>query len=200
MRLAGLFTVSAALIFSGAALAQDWVEFTSREDKFFINFPAPPAVEDYDYHAEDDQLPRDQYPVTARRYTAYRGDSRYSLIAVDYSQVLHVTTLKGATAWAAQLYRRMGQVTYDMYAHLDRIDGHQLQITKPDGRRLFVGIHFHYQGRKLYIMESEVPAGTPPPAAFQVSLQVLDDEGNPIRYNVDDDGNLHLPQRGGGGQ
>jgi hypothetical protein len=38
-----------------------------------------------------------------------------------------------------------------------------------------------------------------PPALFQVSAQFLDANGNPIRYNIDFDGQ-RLPQgRGGGG-
>ena len=114
---------------------------------------------------------------------------------VNYSNIDHSTTLKSALPYAILKYRQMGEVTYDMYAHIDRVDGHQLQITRPDGRRLFVALHFHYPDRRLYILEAEVPPGETPPALFQVSLQFLDQEGSSIRYQIDDAGNATRQQR-----
>ena len=39
-----------------------------------------------------------------------------------------------------------------------------------------------------YILEATVPPGMPLPMLFQVSLQILDNDGNRVRYNIDADG------------
>lgn len=184
----------------GAALAQSWIEYVSSEDHFLINFPGEPTVRDIGYEegrAELETMTNRELPtITARLYSAERDDSRYALTVVNYSNIDHPTTLKSALPYAILKYRQMGEVTYDMYAHIDRVDGHQLQITRPDGRRLFVALHFHYPDRRLYILEAEVPADETPPALFQVSLQFLDQEGNSIRYQIDDAGNATRTRRG----
>jgi hypothetical protein len=38
-------------------------------------------------------------------------------------------------------------------------------------------------------LEAEVPANAPPPQHFVAALQVLDEEGNAIRYQIDENGN-----------
>jgi len=199
MRRIGFILAVVALVSPGAALAQSWAEYVSSEDHFLINFPGEPTVRDIGYeegHAELETMTNRQLPIiTARLYSAERGDSRYVLTVVNYSNIDHPTTLKSALPYAILKYRQMGEVTYDMYAHIDRVDGHQLQITRPDGRRLFVALHFHYPDRRLYILEAEVPPGETPPALFQVSLQFLDQEGNSIRYQIDDAGNATRQQR-----
>ena len=96
--------------------------------------------------------------------------------------------MRGSIAYAAWNFRkRGGEVTYDAYAQVDRIEGHQLQITNADQSRTFVAIHLH--ARRLYILEATVPPGSPPPVDFQISLYILDEEGKRIRYNLDHDGN-----------
>ena len=61
------------------------------------------------------------------------------------------------------------------------IPGHSLQVTEPDGRRLYAQIVRHEQ--RLYILEVSVPAGATPPIQFQLSLQILDENGDRIRYS-----------------
>ncbi len=78
-------------------------------------------------------------------------------------------------------------MTYDAYAQVDRIEGHQLHITNRDKSLTFVGIYLH--ARRLYILEATVPPGSPGAAHFQQSLSILDEEGNRIRYELDADGN-----------
>ena len=199
MRRIGFILAVVALVSPGAALAQSWAEYVSSEDHFLINFPGEPTVRDIGYeegHAQlESMTQRDLPTITARLYSVERGDSYYALTVVNYSNIDHPTTLKSALPYAILKYRQMGEVTYDMYAHISRVDGHQLQITRPDGRRLFVALHFHYPDRRLYILEAEVPPGETPPALFQVSLQFLDQEGNSIRYQIDDAGNATRQQR-----
>ena len=59
--------------------------------------------------------------------------------------------------------------------------------TNADKSRTFVAIHLH--ARRLYILEATVPPNSVPPALFQQSLRILDENGTQIRYNLDADGN-----------
>jgi hypothetical protein len=190
MRRIGLISLFLSLLLASPAMAQGWGEYVNREEHFLTNFPGEPAVEDYDYDYEKGQLPAlVSGQITAKRFQAFDGDSRYAIIVVNYQQIDHITTLKGAIGHAASLYRKMGPATYDSYAHLERLDGHQLQLALPNGRQMYVGIYFHYPDRRLYLLEAEVPANAPPPQHFAAALQILDDEGEPIRYQIDENGN-----------
>jgi hypothetical protein len=186
----GLISLLVGLMFVNPAFAQGWGEYVNMEERFLTNFPGEPTVEDYDYDYEKGQMPSlVSGQITAKRFQAFDGDSRYAIIAVNYQKIGHTTTLKGAVGHAASLYRKLGPATYDTYAHLERLDGHQLQLTVQDGRQMYVGIYFHYPDRRLYILEAEVPANAPPPQHFVAALQILDEEGNAIRYQIDEDGN-----------
>ncbi len=174
--LAGPMVALLVMLWPGAALAQGWIRFADEEAFFAVNFPGEPMVEDIAWLSDDD------IDLPARQYTAARGDSLFKLIVVDYSDA-RITTMRGSIAHAATQFRQRGEVTYDAYAQIDRIEGHQLQIIEPNGRRLFVAIHLH-EGR-LYTLEASAPARAPPPGHFQQSLEILDDEGNRIRYTAD---------------
>ena len=189
MRRVELISVLVGLMFSAPAFAQGWMEYVNMEEHFLTNFPGEPTVEDYDYDYETGQAQQFVAPITAKRFQALDGESRYAIIVVNYQQIDHTTTLRGAVSHAASLYRKMGDATYDTYAHLERLDGLQLQLTLPDARQMYVGIYFHYPDRRLYILEAEVPAKAPPPQHFAAALQILDEEGNPIRYQIDENGN-----------
>ena len=194
MRFAGLISLFAGLMLASPSLAQGWGEYVNMEEHFLTNFPGEPTVENYDYDYEKGQLPElVSGEIAAKRFQAFDGDSRYAIIVVNYQQIDHITTLKGTVAHAASLYRAMGETTYDAYGHLERLDGHVLQLTLPSGRQMHAGIYFHYRDRRLYILEAEVPANAPPPLHFTAALQILDDEGNPIRYVIDENGNASLP-------
>ena len=74
MRFTPLVAAILTLTLSGSALAQEWVEFTSREDRFTGNFPSQPKVTQTIYESQyGAHLP-------ARVYSAEQGPSRYSLI------------------------------------------------------------------------------------------------------------------------
>jgi hypothetical protein len=194
MRLARLVPAALVLFVGSVALAQDWVDFVSREDHFSINFPSQPTVEAFMYTDEDGAL------LPARRYTATPGVGRFMVTVVDFRKVESVTIHRGAIAFAAHTIRRRegGEITYDGYAQIDRIEGHQLQITKADRSRYFAGIHYH--DKRLFIIEAWVPPGAPPPAAFQVAMSILDDDGKVIRYNLNYDGSRTRVQRNAQGQ
>jgi len=193
-------TLAVLLTFSGHSRAQGWVEYINRDDSFIVNFPGTPEVRETTHRSAFDAI----FP--ARVYTVERDTGVYSITVVDYreSERIHsertdrteanssssvwVTDVRASVAHAAQGFRtRGGEVTYDAWADIDKIEGHQLQITNPDESRSFIGIHLH--ASRLYILEATVPPGAPPPGLFQQSLGILDEEGRRIRYLIDAEGN-----------
>jgi hypothetical protein len=86
MRLRLLTTAAAVLLISTQAFAQEWVEYTNRQDRFTVNLPAQPTVREFTYTSWlDAKLP-------ARVYTVERGAERYSVTFVDYTQAQRVHT------------------------------------------------------------------------------------------------------------
>ena len=179
MRVFGLIPSLAILFCAASASAQGWIEYVNTDDLFAVNFPGEPRVEEFIYVSEF------KSPLPSRRYIAEDGVGRYQMTVID----MHTTVrpegrqgveLRGSMAYAATELRRTGEVTYDAYGEIQVIPGHQLQITLPDGRRNFVQIHYH--DHRLYIAEAIVPGNMPPPAHFQASVSIVNEEGLPIRY------------------
>ena len=194
-----LLTVMLLLI-SGQSFPQGWLEYINQQDFFIVNFPGQPEVRETTHQSTFGTT----FP--ARVYTVRDGSRTYSITVVDYteSERLHsertdrteanssssvwVTDVRASVAHTAQGFRtRGGEVTYDAWADIDKIEGHQLQITNRDQSRSFVAIHLH--ASRLYILEATVPPGAPPPGLFQQSLGILDEDGNRIRYQIDAEGN-----------
>jgi len=190
LHLIRLIPAALVLLLGPGVFAQDWVDFVSREDHFSINFPSQPTVEAFMYTDEHGD------PLPAHRYASTPGVGRYTVTVVDFRKVESVTIHRGAIAFAAHTIRKRegGEITFDAYAQIDRIEGHQLQITKADKSRYFAGIHYH--DKRLFIIEAWVPPGAPPPAAFQVAMSILDDNGNVVRYNLNYDGSRTRVARG----
>jgi hypothetical protein len=181
MRLIGI-TAAAFLLTSAPIAAQEWIEFRDQAERFGVTLPAKPTVRETTYTSwRNATLP-------ARVYLVEDGGGRYSVTVVDYARVSDVTDVRGAVAFAAwNIRKRGGQITYDAFAQVDRIDGHELYVTNADGSRTFAGIFIH--ARRLYILEATTPAGTAPPLLFQQSLHIFDEKGERVRYELDHDGN-----------
>ena len=81
MRLTPLMSLGLVVSLSGPTFAQEWVEFSSREDRFTCNFPIQPKVTETSFKS---QFGAD---LPARVYSADSGRSRYSLTVVDYRQI-----------------------------------------------------------------------------------------------------------------
>ena len=90
--------------------------------------------------------------------------------------------MRGAIVYASwQFMKRDAKATHYMWNLVDRVEGHQLQLTNnADRSRTFASIYMHEN--KLYIMEGTVPAGYPEPGFFQQSLGWLDESGIRVRY------------------
>ena len=198
--------IAAALLLavSAPALAQEWTEFVSKEDRFTANFPGTPTITEITYKS---QFGAD---LPARVYSATLGPSRYSLTVVDYRPIEQILGEKakscpagaetcrgglGSTgpgySWADkagaliyatwQFMQRDAKVTEYIWNNIDQVVGHMLHLTNnADKSRTYVGIYMHED--KLFISEGTVPAGYPAPGLFQQSLGWLDENGKGIRY------------------
>ena len=130
----------------------------------------------------------------ANIYTYENGPTHYSLTVVDYTDAKRIHSERsnitsaddGSLYWAvdvlasiayaaSNIRKRGGEVTYDAWHYIQRVEGHQLQITNADQSRTYAGIYLHES--RLYIAEATVPKTAPPPTFFQQSLTLLDDEG-----------------------
>jgi hypothetical protein len=184
MRLARFIPALLVLFLGVPVLAQTggWIEYTDKQEMFTINFPGQPKIDTFTYTSEYG------IPLPAKRYICTTADgSKYMLTVIDYTgKDVQVTDVLGSYAYAAHLLRERelaGKVTFDAFAQIDRIPGHQLQITRPDKWRIYWAAHL--EASRLYVLEADVPPGAPPAAGYQASISILDKEGNHVRYNID---------------
>ncbi len=190
-----------ALLMSGSAFAQGftWTDYLSREDYFSVSFPGEPVIEEMTYSTE--------YRITlpARVYLYEDGAYRFSVTVVDYSDALEIhlarnehcfasggdgdlcqddgpEEMRGAIVYASWNIMNRDGVKVDHYAYYnsDRVEGHAIRLTNEDRSRTSAVVHMHEN--RLYILESTVPRGAPAPGAFQISLQFLDSNFEPVRY------------------
>jgi hypothetical protein len=182
MRLIPVAAAAVVVSLSVPAHAQEWLEYLDRTDRFGVNLPGKPAVRQTTYK------PQRGKDVPARVHSVQDGRGRYSVTVVNLDAIVQPSDVKGSIAWEAwNIRKRGGQITYDAYAQVDRIEGHHLHITNPDKTMTYAAIHLH--GRRLYILEATVPPNTPGAFHFQQSLSILDEKGQVIRYTLDNDGN-----------
>jgi hypothetical protein len=215
MRVMRLIPAALILIFLSADVsAQEWIDFTSREDRFTVNMPGQPKVETIEWPSEYGLV----FP--GRVYRAMRGAERYSITVIDYNDAEkryaakpHPPSFRQAEYWmmdiqgsiqyaATKLYRfKPGvKVTHDAWHYIDLVEGHQLNLTNPDTTRTFVAIYLHEN--RLYILDGTVPANGPEPGLFTQSLSFLDAEGKRVRYDQIYSNKLPpetMGGRGGGG-
>lgn len=204
MRLLNFLALIPLALPCGQSLAQGWIQYANLQDRFAVNFPAEPEITETTYLSEYRGI------MPARVYTSNRGENLYSVTVVDYTETERLLAeraertgerlrgddvpgdILGSIDYAAwNIRKRGGEVTYDSWAHYDRIPGHLLQITNADASRTFAGVFLH--ARRLYILEATVPPGSPPPGLFQQSLNILDEQGRRVRYSfeIDEQGEIH---------
>jgi hypothetical protein len=194
MRRLAIVAVCGLALAGISAFAQEWATYTNRIDRFEVNFPGQPNVEEITWPSEYGAV----FP--GRVYAVAQNGSRYSIMVIDYTDAerIHATRtnrteadslpiywqvdVQASIAYAATKFRqRPGvKVTYDAFHYIDLVSGHQLQITNPDQSRTFAGIYLHES--RLYILEATVPARAPQPGLFQQSLSFLDAAGKKVRY------------------
>ena len=194
----------AVLLVLGPSMAHGWIKYVDEAERFIVNFPSEPEVADMTYVSEyHTELP-------ARLYTSEDVSGRYSVTVVDYTDIEQTlrdraertgerfrgdsvqAEVLGSVAFAAwNIRKRGGEITYDAWGAVDRIAGHQLQVTNADMTRSFFGLFVH--ASRLYILEATVPQGWPPAIQFQQSLGILDEQGpaGPIHHRRGREPNAH---------
>ena len=189
MRFIIIRAAALGLLMAATASAQEWIEYSNRSDFFAINFPGEPKAKDITYVTE--------YSITlpAHVYSYENGRSRYSVTVVDYTNEDKLEDervkacrasggegdlcnnhargdMRGAIIHATfELIQKSAKVTHLALSNADRVEGHELYLTNPDGTRTCAGIYMH-EGR-LYIIEGTVPANLPPPALMRVGASRL---------------------------
>lgn len=183
MRNSMLFLSMLALISANPVAAQSWFEFVETEELFSVVLPHEPEVEEFTYHSGfHAELP-------GKLYSASDAAGEYTITVVNFAPTQltggrAIWDFRGSVANAAwEIRKRGGEITHDNWVQVDRIDGHQLQITNPDQSRSYVQIHSH--GTRLYIVEARAVPGATPPIHFQQSLSILDENGDIVRYADD---------------
>jgi hypothetical protein len=215
MRLMPFITAALVVVASEPSFAQEWIEFSSRQDRFTCNFPSQPKLTETIYRSERGA------DLPMRVYSATQGQSRYSVAVIDYNQARRILAekakacpagaepcsggvgneghwiddVRGAIISASwQFMKRDAKLTSFEWNLVDNVEGHQLQLTNnADKSRTFAGIYMHEN--KLYIIEGTVPAGYPEPGLFQQSLGWLDENGIGLRYQSIYSNNYPAPPR-----
>jgi hypothetical protein len=183
------------LTLSAPAAAQEWIEYTSKQDLFIVNFPGEPTIREIPYPTE--------FGITlqARVYSVEDRGSKYSVTVVDYTAAERLHTertgscqgnpctnrianeLRGAMDYAMfQFLQRGGKVTYYGLGDTDRIEGRRVQILNPDQSRIFGAVYMHEL--RLYILDGTVPENAPPPALFQQNFGMFDAKMDRVRYQT----------------
>lgn len=194
MRLAALMATLFVLLVGQPVFAQDWKEYENRIDHFMVPAPGQPKVEAITWDSEYGA----KFP--GRVYHWAQGRTRYSVTVIDYSdaerihsEVNHIAYRGGPGYWtidimgsidyAAMRYRQKPgvKVTYDAWHYIERVTGHELQLTNPDESRSYVGIYLHEN--RLYILDATGARDEAPPIIFQQSFGFLDAEGKPVQYS-----------------
>ncbi len=185
--------------------AQEWSQYLAFDDRFSVDFPTDPSVEETTYETEYG------FTLPARIYTAEDDFGTYSVTAVDWSgaEALHAEAyeacelatgdlrggdnpghcsrlyyereIRGATLHAAfGLIERGTEVTHLGSANTEMVEGIGTQLLNEDGSRSYAVIFWH--NYHLFIANAIAQQGMPPPILFSTSLGFLDEQGRRITY------------------
>lgn len=183
----------------------EWEEIASQEERFSAVFPGKPVVHETAWMSQFGAV------LPARVYSLTKGRSRYSATVVNYNPVERLlversracppgaNTCQGIADWGvgywktdirgAQLYviskflERDAKVTALAWNGIALVQGTEMRLTNnADQSRTFASIYMH--DNRLVILEATVPRGDAPPVAFNESLNWLDAQGRPVRYQA----------------
>jgi hypothetical protein len=204
MRLTTVFVPALMLALASNAVAQDWDEFFSKEERFSVNFPGTPSMTETTWTSQFGAI------LPARVYTGASGPGKFSITVVDYNPIQRLLSersmscapgtetcqgihdwglgywkndVRGAVLYASNKFlQRDVKVVNVMANFADLVAGQELQLTdNKDQSRIFASIYMH--ANHLVILEARVPKNYPPPTIFQQSLSWLDENGTRVRYN-----------------
>ncbi|MGH9257609.1 MAG: hypothetical protein ACRD3C_23875 [Vicinamibacterales bacterium] len=183
----------------------EWAEIVSQEERFTVTFPAQPTI------AETTWFSQYGAALPARVYSAVKSQSRFSATIVNYNPIERLlversrscppgaNTCQGIADWGVGYWKTdiRGAIFYAMSKFVERdakvttiswngialVQGVEMRLTNnADQSRTFASIYMHEN--RLVILEATVPQGDPPPVAFNESLNWLDAQGRPVRYQT----------------
>ncbi len=183
----------------------EWEEIVSREERFTAVFPGRPVIEETTWLSQFGAV------LPARVYGLRNGQSRYSATVVDYNPVERLlversrscppgaNTCQGIADWGVGYWKtdvrgalfyviskfveRDAKVTALTWNGIALVQGVEMRLTNnADQSRTFASIYLHEN--RLVVLEATVPRGAPPPVAFNESLNWLDEQGRPVRYQA----------------
>jgi hypothetical protein len=180
MRAVSIIPAIVALFLSSAASAQVWEEYVNRENFFQVNFPGEPTMREAPYRTVKGTN------LTARGFTATAPagsvtEGTYKVTVIDYTSAQD--ELGDAIEQARQAILAKGTAKYDGRENLDMHRSWRITVETPRSRIL--GEILIAANNRVYIVEGETPLALPPPAQFQASIQVLNDEGVRIRTRTE---------------
>jgi hypothetical protein len=181
----------------------EWTEVVSLEERLSFNIPGKPTIEHAMWFSQYGAV------LPARVFTVTRGRSRYVATIVDYNPIERLlversrtcpaaaNTCQGIADWGIGYWKTdvRGALLYAIATYLERdakmtsliwngiqlVQGVEMRLTNnPDQSRTFSSIYMHEN--RLVILEGTVPRGDPPPVAFNESLDWLNEQGRPVRY------------------
>lgn len=196
MRYAALVITALGLFTANSAMAQDWGEYVSADERFGINFPGEPEI------AEGTFETGSGLSFPASFFTASDAAGSYALTVVRFGDVDDAVRENLIEDTSDKLRAREGEITYDDIAVYDGMDTQMIQITNADGTKSYIAVMQPPEQSgldRLYIAEGRVSANMPVPGHFQQSLFVVDPNGDRIRYQTDIEGTKFrvIPESGG---
>src|ERR1700680_1652776 len=91
MRLMPLVSSALVLAMSGTSFAQEWTEFSSRDDRFTVSFPGQPTVTETTWMSKYGAI------LPPRIYSGTEGSGRYSVTVVDYNPIERLLSERSRT-------------------------------------------------------------------------------------------------------
>ena len=180
MRFVSLAPAIVALFMSSAASAQVWEEYVNRDNFFQVNLPGEPTMTEAPYRTvKGTNLTA--HVFTARAPAGSVTEGTYKVTVIDYTSAQG--ELGDAIEQARQAVLAKGATKYDDINNLDFHRSRRITVETPTSR-ILAEILIAANNR-LYIVEGETPLSVPPPAQFQASLQILNDQGVRIRERTE---------------
>jgi len=144
MRLIGFLI--AALLFTAPVQAQEWKEYSYRDDGFTVHFPGAPKVEDVTYKTMDGTS------VKARTYSLEQDSTMLAVTVADFSSLK--MSEENAIEQAVKQLISEGEVKVDIPHRIDSTYGRQLTIYGKDGSRSSIAVF--YRNNKLYLANGKI--------------------------------------------
>ncbi len=154
------------MLVTGAAAADKWRQYNYPNYAFAINFPASPQSESGTYPGPDGMK------LPAHIFSFKEDGNLYRVTIADFSK----TSMdeKDAVEYAVDRIKEAGDVTLDIPARVDAVDGRQLSVAGNDGTHSSVGLFF-YQHRLYQIEGVTADPGSSDPTRFQQSAHFTND-------------------------